>query len=523
VLFTLEEEGRGTRLRHRLEVTPRSAVHGWFLPLIMKRTRKGFLRGFARLEQELVSGETAGRTARRSVLRRALDRFERLGAGGGPEMPKDLGALLATHVASADAPDLRRIRPFALADRWRLPRRDVLAAHLLAVRAGVLELSWESLCPHCRGGKRPVSTLSDVTSKARCEACEVDFDLQFDRNLEAVFRPAPDLRRIGGEVWCLAGPGRTPHVAAQLRVRAGEGAAVDVGLGAGAYRMRLARRPLALTVRVEDDGAPGALDVEVEDDGLRSCAGALRAGTVHVAATNRGARDAVAVLERTAWLDDAATAMDVVCVPGFRDLFASEVLGRHERIAVGRVAILFTDLRGSTALYRRIGDAAAYAVVRDHFRVLQRAVADHGGSVVKTIGDAVMAAFRSTGDAVRAALAMHAGVGALAMPDEAVGRLVLKAGLHCGPSIVVNSNDRIDYFGTTTNLAARAQHESEGGDLVVTDEVLADDDARRALDAVPHRRVEFRAPLKGFEADVPLHRVVPVREGGGGQAGEGPP
>jgi class 3 adenylate cyclase len=498
----LRPDGRGTRVSTRIDARARSLLHAALVPMAMGRAKRGLDRAYARLEREVVKGDS--RPARRSVLRKALARFERACA----EAPKDLATLLSTHVASADEADLRRLRPFALADRWGMPRRDVLAAALWAVRAGVLDLAWESLCPHCRGPKASEATLSAVRSSARCDACAVDFEVEFDRSLEAVFRPSPDLRRVAADTWCLAGPGRTPHVAAQVRVAPGGTAEVVVPLAPGAYRLRALRRARTSPLRADDGEGAATVRAVVTDEGVAADATVARAGPLRLEATNEGGREAVLLLERVAWLDDVATAMDVVSVPGFRDLFASEVLAKDERIAVGRVAVLFTDLRGSTALYRAVGDAAAYALVREHFQAIQRSVGRHGGVFVKTIGDAVMAAFRSAADALRAAFEMREEVARLPTPEGAPG-LVLKVGVHCGPSIVVNAGGRLDYFGTTTNLAARAQHESRGEDVVVTDAVLADEEAAAFLASRPHRRESFGAPLKGFEGDVPLHRLVP--------------
>ncbi|MFL5159484.1 MAG: adenylate/guanylate cyclase domain-containing protein [Microvirga sp.] len=68
--------------------------------------------------------------------------------------------------------------------------------------------------------------------------------------------------------------------------------------------------------------------------------------------------------------------------------------------------MLFTDLKGSTDLYDRIGDLNALSLVQQHFERLRDVTVRHGGAIIKTIGDAVMAAFVEPADAVRAALAM---------------------------------------------------------------------------------------------------------------------
>jgi class 3 adenylate cyclase len=175
------------------------------------------------------------------------------------------------------------------------------------------------------------------------------------------------------------------------------------------------------------------------------------------------------------------------------------------------VTILFTDLRGSSALYERIGDAAAFNLVREHFAVLGSAVRNADGAVVKTIGDAVMAAFADPADAVRAALAIHDDVVALDRRISAErglpgGALVVKVGVHMGPSIAVNLNDRLDYFGTTVNMAARLQGQSSGGDVVLS-RAVADDPAVRPLLEPLGARAES-VMLKGFAAPVPFVRIA---------------
>ena len=59
------------------------------------------------------------------------------------------------------------------------------------------------------------------------------------------------------------------------------------------------------------------------------------------------------------------------------------------------VAILFTDLVGSTALFDRRGDEAADVLRREHFAALRGVVDDHGGREVKSTGDGLMVAFPS--------------------------------------------------------------------------------------------------------------------------------
>jgi class 3 adenylate cyclase len=173
---------------------------------------------------------------------------------------------------------------------------------------------------------------------------------------------------------------------------------------------------------------------------------------------------------------------------------------------VRNLTVLFTDLRGSTRLYANIGDPSAFALVRDHFVVLQQVLQRRRGALVKTIGDAVMAVFPSSQDAVEAGLEIQREFteGQIARGEPA---LRVKLGLHRGPCIAVNANDLLDYFGSTVNIAARAQNESLGGDLVVTPEVLADPGVQQVLARERPGITAFDCRLKGFTQAFTLTRL----------------
>ena len=211
------------------------------------------------------------------------------------------------------------------------------------------------------------------------------------------------------------------------------------------------------------------------------------------------------IVEERAWVKDALTADRITALQAFRDLFASEALRAGDDVGIGEIALLFTDLKGSTAFYERVGDARAYRLVREHFAFLAARIREHNGAIVKTIGDAVMAAFADPADAVRAALAIQQKVA-----DFNAGHggeaIVIKLGLHKGPCIAVTLNERLDYFGSTVNLAARLQTQSMGGDIVLS-RVLAEDPAVAAV--LQGRALQDEAAtIKGFERPVPFRRVT---------------
>jgi class 3 adenylate cyclase len=155
--------------------------------------------------------------------------------------------------------------------------------------------------------------------------------------------------------------------------------------------------------------------------------------------------------------------------------------------------------------------------VLDHFAVLRDEVTREDGAIVKTIGDAIMAVFRRPRPAIEAILRAQR---RLADPPEGGTPLHLKAGVHHGPCIAVTMNERLDYFGSTVNLAARLEKFSTGNDVIISAGVR-DDPEVADLIASPEFDIAveaFDAPIRGFEGEsVPLWRISPraaTRAGG---------
>jgi class 3 adenylate cyclase len=208
-------------------------------------------------------------------------------------------------------------------------------------------------------------------------------------------------------------------------------------------------------------------------------------------------------LETAAWSADVATAALVTSQQAFRDLFSSEVLAPGMELSVQQVCVLFSDLKGSTELYRRIGDAPSYRAVRDTFDLMRRLIGAHGGAVVKTIGDAVMAVFADSADGLAAALAIQSEA-----PEALPQALPIKLGLHWGPAIVVNANDVLDYFGQTVNLASRLRDESRGGDVVFSAALLEDARVANVLAERGATVEPFEARLRGLVEPMAAVRAV---------------
>lgn len=501
LVVRLEPDGSSTRIVYRGEFTPR---HPMLMPLMRVATRqfRQFFDSFTdRLEDVLAGRQTEVFVeSHPAPLRdRRMERFkESLAQQGFATASIER---LIQHVAEGPDYELLRIRPFELADRWERDRLEVLRLCLHSTRIGLLQMSWDLICPGCRSAGEHTDNLAALKPQAHCEACNIRFDANFDNSVELSFRPAKAIRDVPEQLFCLGGPRNTPHVVAQFELEPGKTETWRAPVEEGAYRLRGPQITGQMVLVVREDGPEEAL---LDLDALPAESEVRPGGTLVVA--NGGDQFHRTVLERTAWADTVVRASYVTSLQEFRDLFSSQVLAPGLEIGVARLAFLFTDLKASTAMYESLGDAAAFALVQDHFRILESAIARNQGAIVKTIGDAVMAVFSDVADCVKAGMQIHRDI------DRFNGRsphptIIVKLGAHVGPCIAVNLNERLDYFGTTVNVAARVQGESEGGDLVLTEEVMSDPVVGDLLARQPLSAERLTVTLKGLSRPFHLTRL----------------
>lgn len=508
--FSLEPEGEGAVGHYRLTAAPANLIGRLILAT-------GFFRSsaktFGRLAHEanaFAKGETAvpfrydAPSPKPEVAARVARLVQEIDASPNGH---GLARKLADLVLHAQEVDLWHIRPLKLAHDWGRPAIAVIELCLQAVRTGLLELRWDLLCPRCRVAKAWSGGLDRLPNGAHCSSCNIDYGRDFSKNVEASFRPAEAIRPMESGEYCLWGPISTPHIKLQVALDPGETREIKAQLSFGPYRLR------TLEVGPEcdiDAGIEGFPTFILEADDVKAGTPAKR-GTILI--ENRSQRTLTAIVESRAWVADALTADRVTALQAFRDLFSEDVLRPGDEVSIGRVTLLFSDLRGSTALYQKIGDATAYHLVRDHFAFLAQAIRDNQGAIVKTIGDAVMAAFARPEDGLRAAVAIQRQVAAFNRKHpvgDGTDAVAIKLGLHQGPCIVVTLNDRLDYFGSTVNLAARLQGQSRGGDIVLSREIAEDPAvapilATLALEGIPAELDQ--AALKGFAQPLAFRRL----------------
>ena len=360
---------------------------------------------------------------------------------------------------TGDDPDLHRIQIRERARVWGLPEQDLLRTALHATRAGLLTLSWDTVCPHCRGVRDENATLAELAAQSRCDACQVTFSTDTQESVEVTFRVHPSVRDVPDQVYCSAEPSKKDHIRVQRTVAPGAQVALHPGLAPGRY-----------TVWRDRDGG---WYLDVGEGGAQTVAWAQHpAGTVvatspdaTIELSNETGAPGTFRIERATWNDHALRAGHLLSFQEFRDLFSEDYIGADVRLGVGEQTLLFTDVVGSTAFYTLRGDPAAFVEIKKHFDEVFAIVGQNRGAVVKTIGDAVMASFVNPVDAVRASRQIHDAF----HPGRTDTPIRLRISLNTGPCIAVRLNANADFFGGTVNVAAKLQALAEGYQIAISE------------------------------------------------------
>ena len=432
-----------------------------------------------------------------------------------------------------DAPDreLCRINALAFAAEHKLDEEDVIAAFLHSARRGIFDMSWNILCPGCGGVLDSGTTLKTVNqAEYRCALCAAGYEPTLDEIVEVTFTVSPRVRKIAAHdpetlpwieyyrqiFWSSGVDLPDDETLAKwvkettldtLELSAGDKAVLSLQLPEGWVIVfdPVVHMSQFIEVTGETTRKPQSLAFVMTKDHAPTGTIQMRPGPLQISLENRSnVRTFPGIWVAGDKLHDllgkrrpCLTAKRLLTNQTFRDIYRTDTLDVDQRLKITSLTFLFTDLKGSTELYERVGDLVAYDLVRAHFQVLNEIVAAERGAVVKTIGDAVMATFPTPDRAMAAALKMREAV------KDLKGDLLLKIGIHEGPCLAVSLNERQDYFGRTVNIAARVQGLATSRSIFATRRVVSDSKASKLLQlngiAVTPEKRSLRGIANQFE------------------------
>ena len=438
-----------------------------------------------------------------------------------------------------EAPDreLCRINALAFAGRHGLNEQRVISAFLHAARLGLFELSWNVLCPNCSGVLDADASLKSVRNQEYCAFCAAGYEPTLDENVEVTFTVTPRVRHIAAHApnelpfarLCppdllrlrrrSAGRLRAAHGPIMLdavELPAGEKAQVSLQLPAGSVILfdPVTHAAHFFEVKGEPTSERRTLSVAYGNVKAPTETTELPPGPVRITLDNRSPERVLPGL----WISGDEmndmigrrrpflTAKHLFTNQTFRDLYRTDTLDIDQRLKITSLTFLFTDLKGSTDLYERVGDLVAFDLVQSHFKVLQEIVAEEGGAVVKTIGDAVMATFPTPDRALSAALRMREAMDELNRKGSTED-LLLKIGIHEGPCLAVNLNERQDYFGQTVNIASRVQGLAGTRSILTTAPVVQHPEAAAILHAGGLSPTAQQRAVRGVAGEVAIYEI----------------
>jgi class 3 adenylate cyclase len=434
--------------------------------------------------------------------------------------------------------DLCRINVLAFAGKHGLDEEPTVAAFLHAARLGLFELSWNVLCPGCGGVLDSGATLKNMNrDEYDCGLCASGYKPTLDEMVEVTFTVSPRVRHIAAHspdtlseveyyrqmFWCSGvdlpetlGESLAEFTVDSMELPPGEKAVLSVQLPNDFIIVFDPVTHGTQFIDVKGEPTRERQTLTIVYNNVKAPVGTveMQPGPLRLSLENRTNRRVLPALwiaadplhhlmgKRRPFL----TAKRLLTNQTFRDIYRTDTLDVDQRLKITSLTFLFTDLKGSTALYERVGDLVAYDLVRQHFHILYEVVAAEAGAVVKTIGDAVMATFQTPDRALAAALRMREEMTRI-NAERGNEDLLLKIGIHEGPCLAVTLNNTQDYFGQTVNMAARVQGLASSRAIFVTKSVVDDEKSAKILETSGLQPTVQRAALRGIADETTVYEI----------------
>lgn len=259
-------------------------------------------------------------------------------------------------IRNASDNDLDRIRIKYLTRLLKHDFDDLLLLFLYGSRLGIFTLSWDIVCPHCRGVRTSLQKLGDMPAKDECEVCDVEFETTGKNSIEVTFHIHPSVRKIEKQIYCAAEPNRKQHVLLSKLIPPGKAFSTELLIQPGVFRLRKQGDSRYHLVDVDDKFESKDiiwLDKEVAQEMY-----------VHTKPTlvfqNEETKPVTIVLEERKEDQTSLRPSELFNFPEFRDLFSEEAIATNLQLDIGLQTILFTDIVGSTRFYETEGDHGAF-------------------------------------------------------------------------------------------------------------------------------------------------------------------
>lgn len=442
--------------------------------------------------------------------------------------------------------DLLRINPLRFAEEHGFNQSETIDLFVHGAKIGLFDFVWNMICPACGGIEHSHQSINEVEERIfHCSICNIDVPSNLDDQVEVAFMINPSIKRldinpfkdIDSYIRYFFSPNYQRSKAHQDYIdEAVRSVALldpdqsqDVIFEAEPGQLyRLLSIDLHSAILMETTNrsnvAPQTVNIDILPTDFSPKEVTLIPGknTLHVRNLRKSPTGAILVLtdfpqiysileQHPSIMRPFLTGKMLLNNQAFRNLFRIQNLIPNLKLNIRSLTILFTDLKGSTELYDKTGDAFAYNLVQEHFKILTDSVRKNSGAIVKTMGDAVMATFSQPQDAVNASVDMINGMKSLNEKLKAENHeLGIKIGLHEGSALAINADDRVDYFGQAVNIAARVQGLAKAGEICITEPVFRANRVHDVFSASGYREERQSVFLKGVRESTTVYKMYSI-------------
>jgi adenylate cyclase len=425
-------------------------------------------------------------------------------------VPEDNLNKVKNFILTANDYELANINTNKIADMLSIDKISLMKTFLHLTKEGVFNLLWSVHCPACKGVNQLSSSLNFIKHASECDLCEIDYQAGFDKNLQLSFEISPNIAKLDDLDHfniMFAGIYLEPGISINLEVNEKHYLEIDVKEGNYALFNVTDRKGCNFIVRNGDINKEQEYTFDYKNNMPRIIAEEVLEGKLKLTIINSSDKESEFVfskLKKSEWSD----ASFITSLQEFRDMFSNEVLSVNESFSIQNLSFIFTDIKGSTEMYEKLGDSKAFFLIKEHFKILQEVVKRNNGGIVKTIGDAIMAVFTVNENALKASYEMIEAFDLFNKENNIVNNIFIKVGIHNGSCIAVNLNDKIDYFGTSVNMAARIQGLSDGREIMISEKFFNDSFAKKFLEEKKWDVESFVTSLKGLKDTYTIYKLI---------------
>lgn len=462
--------GGGTDLHHEIWITPRGVLGSVAAFFEGSKLGPAIDRFYRHLDEVLVKGGHADpfepphspspedrATVEQVCARLRADGFEAV-----------VVEKLAMHLLTAPDAVVATLRPYELADAWGVDRAEVFDVMMHAAREGLLEATWDVVCPKCNLAHESLHELGQVTRMGTCKACATSFERDLRDSVELVFSPHPSVRRIERATYCAGAPALRPHVLAQQVLDPGEERRITVALPRGGYRVAGATAQSASELLASAVGFETTVTAVAMGDRIEVRPPIALAGHVTVVLRNENDHEETLRIEVPGARDDGVSAATAMTHPSFRELFTGQLLAHGEHLRVSQLAFVFVEQVNPEALFGRLGDAKACAELSRLDALVHEEAHANEGTVVPSSLALMVIAFPTSLRAIRAALLLRKRVedGAFAAP--------IAIAAHDGRCLALTREGKAEFFGETLHRGQSLLGDCPAGGLALSASFAAD-------------------------------------------------